>query len=45
MRSPIAPRTASGFVTGGQGLLTASLLAVMLVGCKALEDPARTPRA
>jgi hypothetical protein len=39
MRSPIAPRTASGFAPVARGLLTASLLAMMLVGCKALEDP------
>ena len=39
MRSPIAPRTASGFIPVARGLLTASLLTLMLVGCKALEEP------
>ena len=39
MRSPIAPRAASGFVPVVRGLLTAALLTMMLVGCKALEDP------
>jgi pilus assembly protein CpaD len=39
MRSPIAPRTASGFAPVVAGLLTATLLAVMLPGCKSLEDP------
>lgn len=39
MRSPIAPRTASGFVPVAAGLLTASLLATLLVGCRNLEDP------
>jgi pilus assembly protein CpaD len=39
MRSPIAPRSASGFAPVGRGLLLASLLAVMLAGCKTLEDP------
>jgi pilus assembly protein CpaD len=39
MRSPIAPRTASGFAPAALGLLTAVLLATTLAGCKALEDP------
>lgn len=39
MRSPIAPRTASGFAPAAAGLLTASLLAMTLVGCRSLEDP------
>ena len=39
MRSPIAPRSASGFAPVARGLLFASLMAVMLTGCKTLEDP------
>ena len=38
MRSPIAPRTASGFAPVAAALLTVSLL-VGLSGCKSLEEP------
>lgn len=37
MRSPIAPRT--GFVPVAAGLLTASLLATVVSGCRNLEEP------
>ena len=39
MRSPIAPRTASGFAPVAVGLLTVSLLAMGLAGCKTWEEP------
>lgn len=39
MRSPIAPRSASGFAPVAAGILTVSLLAMTLAGCKSLEDP------
>ena len=39
MRSPIAPRTASGFKPAAARLLTVSLLALALAGCKTLEEP------
>ena len=38
MRSPIAPRTASGFKPVAAKLLTVSLLALALTGCKTLDD-------
>jgi pilus assembly protein CpaD len=39
MRSPIAPRPASGFAPVAVGLLAASLATMTLAGCKSLEDP------
>jgi pilus assembly protein CpaD len=39
MRSPIAPRSAAGLVPVIASMLTASLLAVSLAGCRALEEP------
>jgi pilus assembly protein CpaD len=39
MRSPIAPRSASGLAPAAVGLLTAALLATTVAGCKSLEDP------
>src|SRR5882672_3430654 len=38
MRSPIAPRTASGSRPVAVQLLTVSLLALALAGCKTLDD-------
>lgn len=39
MRSPIAHRTASGSRPGAAQLLTISLLALALAGCKTLDEP------
>ena len=38
MRSPIAPRTVSGLKPAAAKLLTVSLLALALAGCKTLDD-------
>jgi pilus assembly protein CpaD len=39
MRSPIAPRSASGLAPVAAGLVAAALAAMTLAGCKTLEEP------